>query len=164
VIATLVAVLLIGGYLLFLSDLFKVVPGATDATWVRYTDIRTGLEALVFAAAGALFGTAVQRQVTSGVETDLANANAAVDELDSTLEHVVDEAAAGRLVAIEPTKSTEVLQRALLEDNALFLAAPQRLVDHARDLSLEAQSQPRDLVARIRGSQSRAVLLRTRRR
>lgn len=68
-IATIVALVLLGAYLLSVYFLWPRVGAATpEAEWLRLTDLRGGLEALAFAAAGALLGTTVQRQATNQAE------------------------------------------------------------------------------------------------
>jgi len=63
VLGSLVALALVGVYLLFLrADAIS----AGDREWARLVEIRATLEALAFAAAGALLGTVVQRQAVSG--------------------------------------------------------------------------------------------------
>src|SRR3712207_7835104 len=44
------------------------VQGSTAEEWIRYGDLRGSLEALAFAAAGALLGTVVQKQATDRSE------------------------------------------------------------------------------------------------
>lgn len=68
-IATIVALVLIGAYLLSVYVLWPRVGATTPETeWLRLVDLRGGLEALAFAAAGALLGTTVQRQATNQAE------------------------------------------------------------------------------------------------
>lgn len=59
---------LVAGYLVFVVAMrFDAVNGAVDdAQWARLVEIRSTLEALGFAAAGALLGSLLQRQVASG--------------------------------------------------------------------------------------------------
>jgi hypothetical protein len=103
VLGSLVALALVGVYLVFLILLRADAVGAGDREWARLVEIRATLEALAFAAAGALLGTVVQRQAVSGElrsleneidarETELADARAAlatreleVDSMRSTV-------------------------------------------------------------------------------
>ncbi len=62
-LGSITAVVLIAAYLLLTNTLLTVI-NAPAEDWVRYTDLRNGLEALAFAAAGALLGTAIQKQST----------------------------------------------------------------------------------------------------
>lgn len=63
-LGSLVAVGLIAAFLVLTTELFGQVEGSTPEEWVRYTDLMSSLEALAFAAAGALLGTVLQRQAT----------------------------------------------------------------------------------------------------
>jgi len=62
-LGSLTAVVLIAAYLLLTNSLLNVIKAPAE-DWVRYTDLRNGLEALAFAAAGALLGTTIQKQST----------------------------------------------------------------------------------------------------
>ena len=66
VLGSVVALALVGVYLVFLILLRADAVGAGDREWARLVEIRATLEALAFAAAGALLGTVVQRQAVSG--------------------------------------------------------------------------------------------------
>lgn len=68
---TVVALALVLGYLVFIVVMrFDAVSGAVDDTeWARLVEIRSTLEALGFAAAGALLGSMLQRQAASGALT-----------------------------------------------------------------------------------------------
>jgi hypothetical protein len=65
---TLVALVLVVGYLVFIVVMrFDAVSSTVDDTqWSRLVEIRSTLEALGFAAAGALLGSLLQRQAMSG--------------------------------------------------------------------------------------------------
>jgi hypothetical protein len=67
VIATIVAIALLVVYIVFLVLQWNNVD-AGDLPWSRRSDLLGGLEALAFAAAGAVLGTTVQRQVTKKAE------------------------------------------------------------------------------------------------
>lgn len=71
--ATIVAVALIVTYVIFLALQWNQV-NATDLSWSRRSDLLGGVEALAFAAAGALLGTTIQRQVTRKAEDQAADA------------------------------------------------------------------------------------------
>jgi hypothetical protein len=68
---TLIALALVVGYLVFIVVMrFDAVSGAVDdAEWARLVEIRSTLEALGFAAAGALLGSMLQRQAASSTLT-----------------------------------------------------------------------------------------------
>jgi hypothetical protein len=53
---------------------------AGDLEWSRRSDLLGGLEALAFAAAGAVLGTTVQRQVTKKAENQAVEAKKQADE------------------------------------------------------------------------------------
>jgi uncharacterized membrane protein YcjF (UPF0283 family) len=84
-VAVVVAVVLIAAYLiaLFLQWLRIDLP---DLAWARGLDLLGGLEALAFAAAGALFGTTVQRQVTEKAEREASAATKRADENEKAAE------------------------------------------------------------------------------
>jgi len=103
VLGSLVALVLVGVYLVFMVLLRADAVSADDREWARLVEIRATLEALAFAAAGALLGTIVQRQAVSGElrmleeeigqrETELSDTRAAlamreleVDSMRSTV-------------------------------------------------------------------------------
>jgi hypothetical protein len=60
-VGTILAVILIGMYVLVTNNLFNFVRVSPEE-WARYTDLRNGLEALAFGAAGALLGATLQKQ------------------------------------------------------------------------------------------------------
>ena len=66
VLGSLVALALVAAYLVLLMFLRADALTAGDQEWARLVEIRSTFEVLVFAAAGALLGTVVQRQVVSG--------------------------------------------------------------------------------------------------
>jgi hypothetical protein len=82
VLGSLVALALIGVYLVFMLLLRADAVSADDREWARLVEIRATLEALAFAAAGALLGTVVQRQALSG---ELRGMEAEVDARESEL-------------------------------------------------------------------------------
>lgn len=55
----------------------------TDATWARYTNLYSGLEALAYAAAGFLFGREVNRQRADRAEEDAAKSQQVANEAQS---------------------------------------------------------------------------------
>jgi hypothetical protein len=79
-VATVVAVVVLVGYLVVVYALWQRIPGTPETEWLRMTDLRGGLEALAFAAAGALFGTTVQRQATKQAEKNADQERARADE------------------------------------------------------------------------------------
>lgn len=66
VLGSLVGLVLVGVYLVFMFFLRADAVVADDREWARLVEIRSTLEALAFAAAGALLGTVVQRQAAAG--------------------------------------------------------------------------------------------------
>lgn len=82
VLGSLVALALIGVFLVFVLLLRADAMTASDSEWARLVEIRATLEALAFAAAGALLGTVVQRQAVSG---ELHSMEDAIDERDTEL-------------------------------------------------------------------------------
>lgn len=73
--AVVVAVGLLVVYLALVLIQWFAVDG-TDLSWARRSELLTGIEALAFAAAGAVLGTTVQRQVTARVEKEADEAKA----------------------------------------------------------------------------------------
>lgn len=71
-LATALAVVLIGGYVLALG-LMALNADIEEMLWLRRSDLLGGLEALAFAGAGALFGTSVQRRSTEKAEDQAAD-------------------------------------------------------------------------------------------
>jgi hypothetical protein len=88
VLGSLVALALIGVYLVFMLLLRADAVGADDREWARLVEIRATLEALAFAAAGALLGTVVQRQAVSGELRGME------DEIDARELELIDARAA----------------------------------------------------------------------
>jgi len=82
VLGSLVALALLGVYLVFLLLLRGDAVSAGDREWARLVEIRATLEALAFAAAGALLGTIVQRQAVSG---ELRSLEDEIDEREAEL-------------------------------------------------------------------------------
>jgi len=79
VVATILAIALIVVYIVFLILQWNNVK-AGDLEWSRRSDLFGGLEALAFAAAGAVLGTSVQRQVTKKAEDQAADAKGQADQ------------------------------------------------------------------------------------
>jgi len=71
VVAWVGATILIGAYLVLLTLQFGHI-GVDDGEWNRRLQLLNPLEALAFAAAGVLLGTAVQKQATKDAQ-DRAN-------------------------------------------------------------------------------------------
>jgi hypothetical protein len=66
----LVAVLILAAWLCVLWEMWWRVDTATDAAWSRMVAIMTALQAVAFAAAGALFGVKVQESQTDKAKAD----------------------------------------------------------------------------------------------
>ena len=85
VLGSIVALALVAVYLVFMLFLRADAVTAGDQEWARLVGIQSTLEALAFAAAGALLGTVVQRQAVSGELRSLEDDVAARDaELAAT--------------------------------------------------------------------------------
>lgn len=82
VLGSLVALVLVGVYLVFMVQLRADAVSADDREWARLVEIRATLEAFAFAAAGALLGTIVQRQAASG---ELRSLEDEIDQRDTEL-------------------------------------------------------------------------------
>jgi hypothetical protein len=82
-VGTAVAVLLIVGFLVLVAALIWM---RDDANWERLVYVFAGYEALVFAGAGALFGTNVQRSTVSTARNEAEQARRRADaaEQDAT--------------------------------------------------------------------------------
>jgi hypothetical protein len=101
-----VAVMLVAAYLLALRSQWINID-AKDLTWARRSQLMTGLEALAFAAAGALLGTTVQRSATVEARKDA-------------------EAQRERATASEAQARSAVVMRAALEAKRAAAATPRR--------------------------------------
>jgi hypothetical protein len=89
ILGSIVALALVGVYLVFMLFLRADAVTANDQEWARLVGIQSTLEALAFAAAGALLGTVVQRQAVSGelrsLEDDVAGRDAALAATQAAL-------------------------------------------------------------------------------
>jgi hypothetical protein len=89
VLGSIVALALVGVYLVFMLFLRADAVTADDQEWARLIGIQSTLEALAFAAAGALLGTVVQRQAVSGemrsLEDEVAGRDAALAATQTAL-------------------------------------------------------------------------------
>jgi hypothetical protein len=83
------AVVVLVLYLVFTLMLLLVAGDSSQLTWDRYIFVYGGLEAVVFGAAGALFGTKVQRAQTAKAE-QRAEANQADAEAGRALRKAVE--------------------------------------------------------------------------
>ena len=66
------AIVVLGLFTGFVIYMVWLAPHAGDTTWSRVDSIYTGVEAIAFGAAGAAFGTTIQRQNTVKAETAAA--------------------------------------------------------------------------------------------
>ena len=106
-VGTLAALALIGMYLYFLFDLWSHVGSIQDDTaWARYLEINAALQALAFAAAGALLGTTVQKQVTNA-ESDRADENADAADANAGKLATIQSLGAGGIRGIEAANARE---------------------------------------------------------
>ena len=147
VLGSLVALALVGVYLVFMLLLRGDAMSANDSEWARLVEIRATLEALAFAAAGALLGTVVQRQALSG---ELRSMDDAVHEREmeltqvraalSTRELEVDSMRATVTAALRQLTpdAPDDLEQLDLDAPAVRLARPSSTaVHHARRTLLE---------------------------
>lgn len=111
---TVIALALVIGYLVFIVVMrFDAVSGAVDDTeWARLVEIRSTLEALGFAAAGALLGSLLQRQAASG----------ALNASDRTIADQEQELASERATAAASARKAAAAQRSL--SRTLLLLSP----------------------------------------
>jgi hypothetical protein len=86
-VASIVGALLMLAYLVALGLQFTAI-GADDGEWARRIELLGGLEALAFAAAGALLGTTVQQRATESAESR-AQANEEAAKKGMALESAV---------------------------------------------------------------------------
>jgi hypothetical protein len=157
VLGSIVALALVAVYLVFMLFLRADAVTADDQEWARLVGIQSTLEALAFAAAGALLGSVVQRHAVSGelrtVEDELAGRDAALAATQAALatrELEVDSlranlAAAARLLTPGAPDDLDGLDPG---DPAVFAARPSSgAVRDARRALLEglrvAQTPPR---------------------
>jgi hypothetical protein len=111
-----------------------VVIGAAELTYTRRADLLSAFEALAFAAAGAILGTTVQRQVTKKAEAEAGQARTQADEQKARADAEQHDAEKGRalhnLAKAKVESATEVRTRA---------GEPQALTEFDEFLSLAAQ-------------------------
>jgi hypothetical protein len=121
VLTTVIAVALLVAYLVFIALQWKST--IQDATaWSRHEELLNGIQALAFAAAGALFGTTVQRQVTNKAEdrANIAEAKATQNAKDAEKGRALQRAIEVRAAAREPRERDAVRGgQAQRIDNAL---------------------------------------------
>ena len=159
-VGSLAALILIGAYYVAVNSMFGAVKNTTDPEWIRYSDLLSGLESLAFAAAGALLGTTIQRQVTAGVEKELTSADIANEELDALATEIATAADRGEVVEVQSVESMRVLMReSLLEDPTVYLNAP-GLVEQRVAERIAVAKPTADLGRRIRERQARARAVR----
>ena len=110
--------------------------GATEVEWSRLFTVLTSLEAVAFAAAGALFGTTVQRQRVKEAIDRAEKSDARAADADSKAVKSSQEAANGRALAAAvkarmsaPAKSggTERVSTAAADHDSELLNLAQRL-------------------------------------
>jgi hypothetical protein len=94
-VAAVVAVALVVLYLIFVAVQWGNVE-TEPLVYARRSELLGGLEALAFAAAGALLGTTVQRQVTEKAEAEATAARKEADEQRQRAEQNQAEAEKGR--------------------------------------------------------------------
>lgn len=89
--------------------LLQVAGSSNETTWSRLVFVYSGVEAVVFAAAGALFGTQIQRAQTVAAEERASAAEELVDEARNEAKLLSVRAANGAALkqAIEATEAVE---------------------------------------------------------
>jgi hypothetical protein len=95
-VPTVVAVVLI---LIFIGLLFLLISMRDDEHWDRLVYLFTGYEAIVFAGAGALFGTTVQRANITAARRDAAAAKGEAKAERNRAEAAALDATAGRMLS-----------------------------------------------------------------
>ena len=72
-VVTLVAIIALAAFAVFISYLLRQI-AATDQEWARMIYLLSGIEAIVFAAAGFLFGREVHRKRADDAEAEVSAA------------------------------------------------------------------------------------------
>lgn len=141
-VATTVAVLLI---LVFLGMLGFLAARRGDSHWDRLVYLLTGLEALVFAGAGALFGTTIQRGNVTAARQDAQTAREEARTERAKADRVSSQATAGRALSAAVLATAESRARAFgRPDEASTVQDPElgHLVAMARALFREEPEVP----------------------
>jgi hypothetical protein len=94
--ATIVALIVLGGFAGLLYYLFTISSGADEILWSRSMFLYGGVEALAFAAAGFLFGKEVHRQQAESAE---ARAREKTNEAEAAAKEAAMANAKGRSLA-----------------------------------------------------------------
>ena len=129
-LGSIVALALIAAFLILTSELFGRVAGSSPEEWIRYNDLRGSLEALAFAAAGALLGTAIQKGATdreAGRADDNAEAAAANLALATTAFDMLQETRNNLVAAMVEVNVESAARVATLIDSVLPLRDHLRL-------------------------------------
>ena len=106
IVGSIAAVILIGAYLLVTNSLLGFVRVPAEE-WARYTDMRNGLQALAFGAAGALLATTIQKGTADRAASRAdENGRAAVANFLAA-QRAIDMAAASPTAADE-TRAAEI--------------------------------------------------------
>ena len=123
---------LIVAYLVGLFVQFNSL-GASDLEWARRTELLGGLEALAFAAAGAILGTTVQRQVTEKAEDRAERAEAVAGDNAAA-------AAKGRALqaALEAKRENVPQTAAAVTDSDAFEAGLEKELDELANIARTA--------------------------
>lgn len=160
-VGTLIGLALVAVYLLAIQFAFgSTGPDTSDPEWIRMTSLLTGVQTLAFAAAGALLGTAIQSQVTSGVKNELGNADTALDELRGTVQEMEKKAEAGQLMEVtRPDVVTELVEAALLVEPAAY-ARPQTRRRYIKNEVVPEVTEADEIARELRASLDRADRIR----
>jgi hypothetical protein len=162
-VGTLIGVALVVVYLVGMQFAFgRTGPDTLDPEWIRTTALLTGLQTLAFAAAGALLGTAIQSQVTSGVKKDLGAADTAFEGLRATVEEMRKKAEAGELVQVtRPGVVTELVEAALLVEPAPYARTQTRRRYIKNEVDSEV-TEAEEIARELRAALDRADRIRGR--
>jgi hypothetical protein len=74
------AIVVLALFALFVGYMVWLAPNAGDTAWSRVDSIYTGVEAIAFGAAGAVFGTTIQRDRVVKAEADAATERTRADQ------------------------------------------------------------------------------------
>lgn len=105
-VVLILAGLLIGVYVVLVILQWTHV-GEGDLTWTRRSDLLSGLEALAFAAAGALFGSTVQRRETVKADQRTKDAKDSAERERNLADQATAEASRARELALGNERDAE---------------------------------------------------------
>jgi hypothetical protein len=108
--ATIAALVALVFYAAVTLLLFGLARHSSETTWARYIVLYTGIEAIVFAAAGALFGAKVQRAQAVAAEARATKAESQTEVVQAKAADDAQGAAAGKALksAVEAEIAAQV--------------------------------------------------------